>query len=46
MKNYAFLFWAYTLVWLGIAGYIAFLAARLRKVASRLERMERSVNRS
>lgn len=43
MKGYAFLFWAYTIVWLGIVGYLAFLGARLRNVGARIDRLERSL---
>jgi CcmD family protein len=40
MKNYGFLFWAYAVIWIGIAAYVAFLGVRLRKVADRLDRLE------
>ena len=42
MKNYGFLFWAYAVIWIGIAGYVAFLGVRLRKVSDRLDRLEGS----
>lgn len=40
MKNYGFLFWAYAVIWIGIAAYVAFLGLRLRKVSERLDRLE------
>ena len=43
MKGYAFLFWAYTIVWTGIAGYIVFMIARLRRVDRILSRLERRI---
>jgi len=43
VKSYWFLFWAYNVVWLAIAGYIAYLLLRLRRVGQRLERLERKI---
>lgn len=43
MKGYAFLFWAYTIVWLGIVAYVGFLGARLRSVGARIGRLERTL---
>ena len=40
MKNYGFLFWAYAVIWIGLAGYLLFLGSRLRRVTERLERLE------
>lgn len=40
MKNYGFLFWAYAVIWLGLAAYLLFLGIRLRRVSERLERLE------
>lgn len=40
MKNYGFLFWAYTVIWLGLAAYLVFLGVRLRRVTERLDRLE------
>ncbi len=45
MKSYAFLFWAYTVIWIGLAAYIALLIARLRRAAARLERAEAELER-
>lgn len=41
MKSYSFLFWAYTVTWLGIAAYVFFLSRRLSRVSALLERLER-----
>jgi CcmD family protein len=43
LKSYEFLFWAYNVVWLGIAGFLLFLILRLRRVNDRLERLEREI---
>ena len=37
MKSYGFLFWACAVVWIGIAGYGAYLGMRLRAVEKRLD---------
>ncbi len=41
MRSYAFLFWAYNLVWIGLVAYLVFLLLRLNRVGRRLERLER-----
>jgi CcmD family protein len=41
MRNYAFLFWGYTTVWVGIVAYLVFLGLRLRATRRRIERLER-----
>ncbi len=41
MKSYAFLFWAYNVVWLGLAGYLLFVFLRVRGVDRRLDALER-----
>lgn len=43
MKNYAFLFWAYNIVWLGIAGYLLFMFLRLKRLDRRLQGLEREL---
>ena len=43
MKNYAFLFWAYTVVWLALASYVLLLGAKLRRAARRLDGLERTL---
>lgn len=45
MSNYVYLFWGYNVIWAIIAGYVIFLALRLRSVGQRLDRIERSVGR-
>ena len=40
MKSYAFLFWAYNVVWLGLAAYLLFLFARIGKLSRRLDAVE------
>jgi CcmD family protein len=45
MKSYAFLFWAYNVIWLSLAVYIAFVMARIGKVSKRIEAMERALSR-
>ena len=42
MKSYAFLFWAYNLVWLALAGYLLFTHLRVRKLDRRLDLLEKS----
>jgi CcmD family protein len=46
MKTYWFLFWAYNVVWIGIAAYVAFLLVRLRGLDRRLDRLERRLQTS
>ena len=43
MKSYAFLFWAYNVIWIGIAGYLMLLFLRLRRVDRRLDGVEREL---
>jgi CcmD family protein len=43
MKNFEFLFWAYNVIWTGIALFIVLLLLRLRRVNQRVERLERAV---
>ena len=40
MKSYYFLFWAYLLIWLGIAGYLLFVFLRIRRLEDRLDRLQ------
>ena len=37
MKSYSFLFWAYNVVWIGLAAYLFFLLQRMRRVDRRIE---------
>ena len=45
MKSYAFLFWAYNVVWAGLVAYLLFLAGRLRRAGRRLDQLERRLSR-
>ena len=40
MKNYAFLFWACAIIWVGIASFSMLLLARIRATDQRLDRLE------
>ena len=44
MKSYAFLFWAYNVVWAGIAAYVLWLFVRMRQVGRRLDALERALD--
>jgi len=43
VKSYAFLFWAYNVIWIGIAAYMLLLFLRIRRVDRRLESVERAI---
>jgi len=45
VKSYAFLYWAYNVIWLVLAGYLLFLMLRLRRLDGRLTRLEREIER-
>ena len=45
MKSYDFLFWAYAVIWSGIAGFLLFVLLRLRRTERRVERVERELAR-
>lgn len=45
MKSYWFLFWAYNVVWLILAGYVLYLVLRLKRVDRRLDGVEREIHR-
>ena len=45
MKSYDFLFWAYNVIWAGIAGFLLFVLLRLRRTERRLDRVERELER-
>jgi len=45
MKSYAFLFWGYNVVWIGIAVYVAILVWRVRRLDGRLDRLEQRLSR-
>ena len=41
MQSYAFLFWAYNIVWAVIAGYLLLTFLKVRKLDRRLDLLER-----
>jgi CcmD family protein len=41
VKTYAFLFWAYNVIWLGLALYLLRLTLQLRRADRRLDDLER-----
>ncbi len=43
MKSYNFLFWAYNVIWLGLAVYLGLLFARLQRTRKRVERLEQQL---
>jgi CcmD family protein len=45
VKSYSFLFWAYNVIWLGIAIYLLFVFLRVRHVDRRLENLSRELER-
>lgn len=45
MKSYAFLFWAYNVIWLVLAGYLLSVMLRVRRLSDRLARLERELER-
>ena len=40
MKSYIFLFWAYNVIWLGIAGFLFYMLLSVRRAERRLDRLE------
>jgi len=40
MKNLNYLFWAYTLIWVVLAGYLLSLSIRLKAMASQVRRLK------
>ena len=45
MSGMKFLFWGYTVVWVGLAAYLAFLLMRLVALGKRLDRLERQLGK-
>lgn len=45
MRSYDFLFWAYNIIWLAVAGYILMTFLRVRRVETRIDALEREMNR-
>ena len=46
MKSYAFLFWAYNVIWIGLAVYLFYLLARLRRIDRRLGSVESALGQA
>jgi len=46
LKSYDFLFWAYNVIWAGIAGYLLFVFLRTKRVERRLDNLEREFARA
>jgi hypothetical protein len=46
LKSYAFLFWAYNVIWLALAGFTLLVLLRLGRVARRLDGVERALERA
>lgn len=44
MKNLNYLFWAYTLIWIVLAGYLLSLSVRLRALSSQVRRLKARLN--
>ena len=45
MKSYSFLFWAYNVIWLVIAGYMMLMMTRMKRIDQRLGRIEKELER-
>jgi CcmD family protein len=45
VKSYDFLFWAYNVIWLVIAGYLLMMMLRMKRLDKRLGRLERELDR-
>jgi len=43
LKSYAFLFWAYNVIWAGVAAYLLFLLLRLGRISRRLDTLESEI---
>ncbi len=41
--NYLFLFWAYTIFWILVAGYVTFLLIKLNRLDKDLKRVEKKL---
>jgi hypothetical protein len=44
LKSYSFLFWAYNVIWLLLAGFLLFVLVRLGRVGRRLDAVERALD--
>ena len=45
MKSYFFLFWAYNVIWLTIAGFLLLGFLRMRRMDRRLDGLEREIGK-
>jgi hypothetical protein len=45
VKSYVFLFWAYNVIWLGIAGFLFVVLQAVRRSERRLDNVERELRR-
>jgi len=45
MQSYSFLFWAYNVVWIGLAAYMLMLFLRMKRAARRLDGVEQELKR-
>ena len=45
MKSFAFMFWGYLVVWLGLAAYLFRLGSRLSTLAARIAALETRLER-
>jgi CcmD family protein len=45
VKNYAFLFWGYLIVWAGLMAYLVAIARKLASVSRRLDALDARANR-
>ena len=45
MKSYWFLFWAYNVIWLSIAGFLLLVFLRMRRVDRRIDGLERELKK-
>jgi CcmD family protein len=43
MKSYEFLFWAYNVIWAGLAGFLLLLIVRLTRMDRRLDSVEKAI---
>lgn len=45
MKNFDFLFWAYNIIWILIAGYLALIFARQRTIKRQIQELRDRLSR-
>ncbi len=44
-KHFPFLFWAYNIIWILIAGYLIYLGLRQRRIQKEIDQLRRQVSR-